>query len=115
MKLALAAVFALLTASAAHAHALLESASPPVGGTVDSPSEIRITFSEGVEPKFSGVAVSGPGGAVPVGKANVAPGDNKVMVVKVGKKLAPGTYTVKWHAVSVDTHHTQGDFDFTVK
>ena len=88
---------------------------PPVGGTVAPPSEIRITFSEGVEPKFSGVALIGPGGAVPVGKASVAPGDNKVMVVKLGKKLAPGTYTVKWHAVSVDTHHTQGDFDFTVK
>jgi hypothetical protein len=99
----------------ASAHALLESASPPVGGTVDAPSEIRISFSEGVEPKFSGVALSGPGGAAPVGKASVAAGDNKVLVVKVGKKLAPGTYTVKWHAVSVDTHHTQGNFDFTVK
>jgi methionine-rich copper-binding protein CopC len=97
------------------AHALLESASPPVGGTVDAPSQISITFSEGVEPKFSGIALSGPGGAVPVGKASVSPGDNKVLVVKVGKKLAPGSYTVKWHAVSVDTHHTQGDFDFTVK
>ena len=109
--------FAALVAfsGAAYAHAQLESASPPVGGTVESPAQISITFSEGVEPKFSGVAVSGPGGAVPVGKASVAPGDNKVLVVKVGKKLAPGTYTVKWHAVSVYTHHTQGDFDFTVK
>ena len=109
--------FAALVAfsGAAYAHAQLESASPPVGGTVESPAQISITFSEGVEPKFSGVAVSGPGGAVPIGKAGVAPGDNKVLVVNLGKKLAPGTYTVKWHAVSVDTHHTQGDFDFTVK
>jgi methionine-rich copper-binding protein CopC len=114
-RLALAAALALLGASAAFAHAQLESASPPVGGTVAPPSEIRLTFSEGVEPRFSGLAVSGPGGAVPVGKASVAPGDNKVLVVKVGKTLAPGTYSVKWHAVSVDTHHTQGDFDFTVK
>ena len=113
MLLSLAALIALT--GAAYAHAQLESASPPVGGTGESPAQISITFSEGVEPKFSGVAVSGPGGAVPVGKASVAPGDNKVLVVKVGKKLAPGTYTVKWHAVSVDTHHTQGEFDFTVK
>ena len=108
-------VVALVAASPAFAHALLESASPPVGGAVSPPHEIRITFSEGVEPKFSGVALSGPGGAVPVSRASVAAGDNKVMVVKIGKKLGPGTYTVKWHAVSVDTHHTQGDFDFTVK
>jgi copper resistance protein C len=111
----LAGLSALLVVNAASAHALLESASPPVGGTVDAPSEIRISFSEGVEPKFSGVALSGPGGAVSVGKASFAAGDNKVLVVKVAKKLAPGTYTVKWHAVSVDTHHTQGDFEFTVK
>ena len=114
-KQSLFAVAALLCASPAYSHALLKSASPPVGGTVESPAEIRITFSEGIEPKFSGVALSGPGGAAPVGKASVAPGDDKVMIVKVGKKLAPGTYSVKWHAVSVDTHHTQGDFDFTVK
>jgi len=111
----LALALGLLLAPSAFAHAMLESASPPVGGTVESPAEIRITFSEGIEPKFSGVAVSGPGGAVPVGKASVQPGDDKVLIVKVGKKLAPGTYSVKWHAVSVDTHHTQGDFDFTVK
>jgi copper resistance protein C len=110
-----AGLAALLAAGPAFAHALLQSAVPPVGGTVAAPSEIRITFSEGVEPKFSGVALSGPGGAVPVGPASVAPDDDKVMIVKISQTLAPGTYTVKWHAVSVDTHHTQGNFDFTVK
>jgi len=29
--------------------------------------------------------------------------------------LPAGTYRVKWHVVSVDTHRTQGDFKFTVK
>ena len=117
-KAVLAPLAGLVLGFGAHtalAHALLERASPPVGGTVDAPSQISITFSEGVEPKFSGIALSGPGGAVPVGKASVSPADNKILVVKVGKKLAPGSYTVKWRAVSVDTHHTQGDFDFTVK
>ena len=27
---------------------------------------------------------------------------------------APGTYSVTWHAVALDTHHTQGSFKFTV-
>jgi len=106
--------FALLAPSA-FAHAMLESASPPVGGAVESPAEIRITFSEGIEPKFSGVALSGPGGAIPIGKASVEAGDDKVLIARVGRKLTPGTYTVKWRAVSVDTHRTQGDFAFTVK
>ena len=30
------------------------------------------------------------------------------------KALSAGTYHVHWHAVSVDTHTTQGDFSFTV-
>lgn len=114
-RLALAALAALAITGPALAHAMLESASPPVGGTVAAPSDIRITFSEGVEPKFSGVALSGPGGAVPTSKASVAAGDNKTLVVHIAAKLAPGAYTVKWHVVSVDTHRTQGDFAFTVK
>ena len=112
--LPLVGLFALYGAPA-FAHALLTSASPTVGGTVSAPSEITIHFSEGIEPKFSGVALSGPKGAVPVSRASVAAGDDTAMVVKIGRKLPPGDYTVKWHAVSVDTHRTQGHFDFTVK
>ena len=110
---ALAFVFA---APAAFAHAQLEKATPAVGGAVTSPAEIRLKFSEGVEPRFSGVALTAEGGAaVPLGKPSVDPADNSVLIVKVGKTLPPGVYTVNWHAVSVDTHHTQGDFQFTVK
>ena len=103
-------------AHTALAHALLESASPPVGGTVS----IRPRKSASPSPKASSRSSRASrcrdrAALRPVGKASVSPGDNKVLVVKVGKKLAPGAYTVKWHAVSVDTHHTQGDFDFTVK
>jgi len=31
------------------------------------------------------------------------------------KPLPPGTYTVDWHALSVDTHTTQGHFTFEIK
>ena len=110
-----AALAAVCSCAPALAHALLKSASPPVGGTVSAPSQITIHFSEGIEPKFSGLALTGPKGAVPVSRASVAPGDDAALVVKIGRKLAPGDYTVTWHAVSVDTHHTQGHFDFTVK
>ena len=109
---ALAFVFA---APAAFAHAQLEKATPAVGGAVTSPAEIRLKFSEGVEPHFSGVTLTAEGGAaVPLGKPSVDPADKSVLIVKVGKTLPPGVYTVNWRAVSVDTHHTQGDFQFTV-
>ena len=104
-----------LSATAAFAHAQLEKAVPAVGGTVSNPSEIRLEFSEGVEPRFTGVALtSASGAAIPLSKSAVAPGDNKVLITKIGKPLPSGVYTVNWHAVSVDTHHTQGSFNFTV-
>ena len=111
-----ASVAFALAATAAFAHAQLDKASPPVGGTVASPSEILLKFTEGVEPRFSGVTLGAQGGAAqPLGKAAVDPADNSVLIVKIIKKLGPGVYDVNWHAVSVDTHHTQGSFSFTVQ
>jgi methionine-rich copper-binding protein CopC len=105
-----------MIATAASAHALLQKAVPPVGGTVAaSPKEIRIKFSEGVEPRFSGITLATEAGvAQPTGKPTVDPADASVLIVTVGQPLKPGVYTVTWHAVSVDTHKTQGGFNFTV-
>jgi copper resistance protein C len=111
-----AAALAFACAStAAFAHAQLEKATPPVGGTVASASEIRLEFSEGVERKFTKISVTGPGGAVPLGAANTESGNQAVLIVPISKPLRPGAYRVHWQAVSVDTHHTQGTFEFTVK
>ena len=75
LKIAVSLAFAL-TATSAFAHAQLEKATPAVGGTVASASEIRLEFSEGVEPKFTKVTLTGPGGAaVPLGSASTAPGN----------------------------------------
>ena len=114
VRIAASLAFAL-AATSAFAHAQLQKSTPPVGGTVASPTEIRLEFSEGVEPKFSGLTLTGAGGAAALGAPTVEPGHQNVLIVPVAKPLAPGAYTVKWHAVSVDTHHTQGTFDFTVK
>jgi copper resistance protein C len=112
-----AATLAFVFAStAAFAHAQLEKATPPVGGTVASASEIRLNFSEGVEPRFTGVTLTSAGGAsVPLGPAKVEVGHQNVLIVPIAKPLSPGVYKVHWHAVAVDTHHTQGTFEFTVK
>jgi methionine-rich copper-binding protein CopC len=111
-----AALVFSFAATAAFAHAQLDHASPPVGGAVSAPSELRLSFTEGLEPKFSGLTLTAAdGGAEALGPVGVDPSDAKTLVVKVAKPLAPGVYTVKWHAVSVDTHHTQGSFEFTVK
>lgn len=105
----------LLQASPAFSHALLEKASPPVGGEVAaSPPELSVTFTEDVEPLFSAIEVDGPNGtAMATGKPHVAPDSDRRLVLQL-PKLMPGTYTVIWHVTSVDTHKTEGRYTFTV-
>jgi|HubBroStandDraft_1064217.scaffolds.fasta_scaffold685106_2 methionine-rich copper-binding protein CopC len=112
---AVASLAFAMVASATFAHALLQKAVPAVGGTVTaSPTEIRLKFSEGVEPRFSGITLATEAGvAQPTGKPAVDPADASVLIVTIGQPLKPGVYTVTWRAVSVDTHKTQGGFNFT--
>jgi copper resistance protein C len=114
-----AALIALTVASpsTALAHAPLVKAVPAVGGTVAaSPKGLKLSFSEGVEPHFSGVALQAANGhAVGTGAASVDPGDNATLIVPIKSALPPGSYKVSWHVVSVDTHRTQGSFTFEVK
>ncbi len=113
MRLALAAC--LLTPLTAFAHAHLQSAAPPAGSTViHAPAELTLTFSEGVEPRFSKVAVTDSTGArLDQGTLHVDPHADTRLLVPV-KPLPPGDYTVSWQAVSVDTHHTKGTYHFKV-
>ena len=113
-RIAVSLAFALVGARA-FAHAQREKATPAVGGTVAAASEIRLEFSEGVELKFTKVPLPGPGGAAALGAARTESGNQAVLIVPISKPLSAGVYTVHWQAVSVDTHHTQGTFEFTVK
>jgi copper resistance protein C len=103
---------ATLGAPAAQAHAHLDHASPPVGGTVQTaPHDVTIWFTQNLEPAFSTIAVTdGTGARVDAGKPQIS---GNTMSVPL-KALSTGTYHVHWHAVSVDTHTTQGDFNFAV-
>ena len=80
-----------------------------------APSQIHLWFTQELEPAFSWVTVSDKSGAsVNDGPAAIDPNNKSELTIKL-KPLATGTYTVKWHALSVDTHTTQGDFKFQVK
>ena len=109
---ALAASLAL--AGPAAAHAFLQSATPPVGGTVASPpTQVEIVFTESVEPRFSAIEVQDPSGArVDAGPVQ-AGSDGQHLLAKL-RPLRPGTYKVSWRATSTDTHKTRGSYSFTV-
>ena len=97
------------------AHAFLNEATPLVGGTVlASPKEIRLSFTEAIERRFSGIdLVTDDGRMIATGQATVDPGNDKQLVL-VLPPLAPGRYRVRWHVVSVDTHRSEGSYEFSV-
>jgi methionine-rich copper-binding protein CopC len=105
-------LFALAANGCAYAHAMLASASPPVGGSVGAaPRQVTLSFTQGLEPSFSSVQVTDSKGArVDLGKPQIS---GSTMSVEL-KSLGPGTYRVNWHVLSVDTHKTQGSFSFHV-
>ena len=74
-----------------------------------------MNFTEQLVPAFSGIELkSSDGKAIPTGKATVVPGDKRKMVVPIAGHLAAGTYSVGWHAVSVDTHRVSGKYTFKI-
>jgi methionine-rich copper-binding protein CopC len=105
----------LCMASPAFAHAFLQRASPPVGSELPvSPSAVTITYTEGVEPDFSTIEVRNAQGArVDKADPHLLGGDQTKLSVSL-PKLPPGQYTVTWHVTSVDTHKTEGRFNFSV-
>ncbi len=113
---AIAGLSALALASQAAAHAHLLSSDPAAKTTVAAPKHITLHFTETLNAKFSGVALTMPQMANMAEPAKVAVSEDKLsMVLTPAAPLAAGAYKVSWHAVTADTHRTKGDFIFTVR
>ena len=104
----------LFAASSVFAHAHLKSQSPAADSTVSAPAELRLVFSEGVEATFTKVTLSKDGNNVPVKSLATEGSDKKTLVVTPQAPLTAGAYKVEWHAVSVDTHKSEGAYSFKV-
>ncbi len=105
-----------LLAGPAFAHAHLKAAVPAVDGTVNTaPAAVDLTFTEGVNPKFSSVTVTGPDGTkVKAGTPELAAGGDTTLHVPLPAGLAAGAYKVEWHALAVDGHKSSGSYGFTI-
>jgi hypothetical protein len=97
------------------AHAFLKRAEPAVGSTVQtSPNEVRIWFTENIEPAFSRIQVFNSSGKE-VDKRDVHLDRSEQALLRVSlPPLEAGIYKVVWRVVSVDTHVTNGNFTFRV-
>ncbi len=113
MRRAILIAFAIAgLCSPAMAHAFLQTAAPAAGENLKSPPRaVDLHFTEALEPAFSGIAVTDEAGRDVTAAAPAAAGTEMTVALK---PLAPGRYRVSWHAVSVDTHRTDGRYNFLV-
>ena len=97
-------------------HSGLQRAEPPVESTLKRPpTEVKLYFSERLEPAYSTVRVEdGKGARVDRDDSHVDRSNPLLMRVTL-TPLEPGTYTVVWRVLSVDSHITQGRFKFRIE
>jgi len=106
---------ALCSAALAFAHPALVSSTPKSGEALASPTELRLRFSEPIEPAFTHVELVDPGGLeLKVGALSAVKDDANAITI-VLPALAPGIYKARWSAAGRDGHRVKGEFSFTVK
>jgi copper resistance protein C len=95
------------------AHAFVDHADPAVGSqTHSAPTQVRIWFTEKLEPVLCKVQVfDATGQEVDKRDVKIDRSNTSLLTVSL-PDLKPGKYRVTWRAVSLDTHVTTGDFKF---
>ena len=112
-RLLVALIACACSATSASAHAFLKRAQPSAGAVLASPPKsIALAFTEKLEPAFSCVTVTDSAGH---NLAAAAPVIDGVSMIVPLRPLGRATYRVTWHAVTGDTHRTEGAYTFTVK
>lgn len=119
MALLLAWSILLAFPGSSFAHAVLVRSDPAQGAVLRvPPGQVRLWFSEVVEPQFSTAQVVTPSnqqaGSQQVSVSGVS-GSTSEIVVTLSSRLLPGSYVVLWRTVStVDGHVESGSFSFTL-
>ncbi len=114
-RLALLAL-ALAASPFAFARAALVASSPAKDQALDAPPiELRLTFSEHVEPRTCRIKlVSGDGRNVDADRPHADKSDPNSVVASV-PVLRKGSWRARWTAVGADGHKLHGDFSFSIK
>jgi len=109
--LALSTLLFLPRPALAHAH--LVSSSPAANATVHGPDvAIDLKFNSRVTPKGSMITL-----VLAVGETQRLSLDSQSNEVNLDAHahLKPGSYTLRWQALSTDGHITRGEIPFTVR
>jgi methionine-rich copper-binding protein CopC len=112
----LVAAVVLVAVASATAHSALDRAEPRPGSRLrTSPPEVKVWFTERLEPAFSTLRVeNGAGQRVDRADGHVDGADRTL--IRAGlTPLSPGAYRVVWRVLSVDSHVTEGGFTFRIE
>ncbi|QBD79283.1 hypothetical protein EPA93_26170 [Ktedonosporobacter rubrisoli] len=115
--LLLALVLFVLFPSISEAHAVLLRSDPAQGAVLSAaPTQVRMWFSEDLNPTFSTAAVvNAANQRVDSGNAHVTGTDPREMDVSLQANLPPAVYIVAWRSQSADDGHIlKGSFTFSV-
>jgi len=95
------------------AHAFVDHAEPGVGSKTSVPPHlIKIWFTERLEPSLSKIQVFDHAGTeIDKRDTKADPNNGQLLIVSL-PELRPGKYKIVWRVVSVDTHTTNGSFEF---
>jgi methionine-rich copper-binding protein CopC len=103
----------LLPVAPAFANAHLIKSSPANGARVRAPSRILLTFSEALEPAFSGALLLDQDGRS--WNADPVKIDGPLLRLRPNQRLPPGVYIVSWHSAGHEGHRLEGRIQFTVR
>ncbi|MDX6538133.1 MAG: copper transport protein [Gaiellales bacterium] len=101
--------------AAAWGHASLLATQPQASGVLSHPpTEVRLSYSEHIEPRFAVISVTDANGSQEMvgSPANVS-GDQDSIFIKL-RTLPQGWYLVWWRVISADGHPVRGAFTFAV-
>lgn len=116
LVLLLLAATGLLLAGAGpvSAHAALTGSDPQQGAVVDkAPTQVSLTFSEGVALSNDSLRVLDPKGKR-IDRGDPANAGGTTYAVKLHSGLPDGTYTVTYQVVSEDSHPVAGAYTFSI-
>jgi copper transport protein len=106
---------ALALPAGAWAHAALLRTVPEASRTINqAPQEVRLSYSEPVEPRFAIVSVTdAEGRQVTSDEPAAAPGAPQTLVTPL-RRVPEGWYLVFWRVISADGHPVRGAFTFAI-
>lgn len=80
-----------------------------------APTAIKLWYSQEPQLRLSSVTLTGPHGAVALGKVAQDSADKKILTAAVEGELHPGNYTIAWRTASSDGHPIRGTIPFTLR